>query len=49
MGRRRVPNMDLFEGVSTGERHKMRNGGGEKDLFVLRLTHNTALSPSSSL
>ena len=44
MGRRGVPNMDLFKGVSTGEWHKMRNAGGEKDLFDLGVTENSTES-----
>lgn len=36
--------MDLFKGVSTGEKHKLRSGGGEKELFVPGVTENSSES-----
>lgn len=41
--------MDLLREEALERRHKAGKRRGEKDLFVLRVTHKTALNPSGSL
>lgn len=41
--------MDLLREEALERGHKMGRGKGEKDLFVLRVTHKTGLNPSCPL